>query len=127
MRHTIGLLQDGIALDGGVLTKDPNADSIGWYCQNSSSITHPVGKKAANAWGLYDMAGNVSECCHDGYQTYLGSSAVVDPIIAGGARVMRGGSWSSYARRLRAARRDTYPLTARIKDAGFRCVRTIIP
>ena len=87
---------------------DANLDKIGWYDQNSGSKTHPVGKKTANAWGLYDMAGNVWEWCHDWYTTYP-STSVTNPVgTAGSPRVYRGGSWSYFALYARAAYRIYY-------------------
>ena len=104
--------------------KDPNADSIGWYCYNSSSTTHPAGKKTANNWGLYDMAGNVWEWCHDGYQSDLGSVALTDPVFSGSYRVLRGGSWLVNPRYMRAADRYYGTPAYRNFGIGFRCSRT---
>ena len=91
-------------------TKGPyaeNLDDMAWYWMNSGKITHPVGQKQPNAWGLYDMHGNVCEWCRDYYGDYP-AGAVTDPTgpDTGSNRVYRGGSWSSDAGYCRSASRD---------------------
>ena len=108
---------------------DSNADKIGWYNMNASVKTHPVGKKTPNANGLYDMAGNIYEWCHDWYQYDLGSATKKDPVgpASGTTRVIRGGGLGSYARSLRAAYRWDHAPASRFPNIGFRCVRSKAP
>ena len=70
-----------------------NLDEMGWHKDNSNDQTHPVAQKKPNAWGLYDMQGNVHQWCSDGYGPYGGDA--VDPKGANDARtrVVRGGAW----------------------------------
>lgn len=106
----------------------PNVDAIGWYCANSAQKTHPVAEKRPNAWGLFDMAGNVWEWCHDGYRNELGTSPVTDPVIgpAGATyQLARGGSWINTANALYAAQRYSLEAGYRNNGVGFRCVRTL--
>ena len=82
-----------------------------WYSNNSDRKTHPVGQKLPNAWGLYDMLGNVWEWCADGYaEKYYASSPPADPPGAPRAspRVFRGGSWYAAPGRCRPAIRDRH-------------------
>jgi hypothetical protein len=101
----------------------PEMDEVGWYWCNSGDKTHSVGQKQPNAWGLYDMHGNVWEWCLDWYGEYPASS-VTDPTGAstGSNRVIRGGSWYSYAYGCRSARRDNYNPVYFSNYGGFRVV-----
>jgi formylglycine-generating enzyme required for sulfatase activity len=94
-----------------------------WYNTNAVWGTKPVGGKRPNAWGLYDMHGNVWQWCADWYnQDYYAASPADDPQgpEAGSARVNRGGSWINYARGCRAARRERYEPGDRGSNLGFR-------
>ena len=98
-------------------------DAIAWYEDNSGDRTHPVGQKAPNAWGLYDMLGNVWEWVEDRFGDYRGGS-VKDPRgpKKGTTRVVRGGSWFLSARYYRASMRtNRFPGSADF--LGFRLLR----
>jgi formylglycine-generating enzyme required for sulfatase activity len=101
-----------------------------WYSENSDAKTHPVGKKKPNAWGLYDMYGNVWEWVEDDWHgSYDGAPVdgrawVYNP--RGSGRVVRGGSWSYEARYCRSATRNYYwPGYRPVLDVGFRLSRSV--
>jgi len=106
-----------------------DAASLGeyaWFDGNSGNKTHAVGQKRPNAFGLYDMHGNVYEWCGDGYDAkYYAESPVEDPRGPAGAsdRVFRGGGWSGSPLHARSANRSRSPPVYRLHDLGFRLAR----
>ena len=92
-----------------------------WYDSNSGGREHPVGQKNANAWGLFDMHGNVWEWCRDGYGLY-DSDAATDPVGSPDSpdRVFRGGSWGNSAQHCRSAFRNGSPAWMGGFNLGFR-------
>ena len=94
----------------------------GLFDKNSGSETHPVGQKKANAWGLFDMHGNVWEWCSDWKEEGYGSKAVSDPQgpSGGSRRVFRGGSWYYTAWNCRSAFRFGVDPSCRYDSLGFR-------
>jgi formylglycine-generating enzyme required for sulfatase activity len=127
-------------------------DEVAWYADNSGDETHPVGTKKPNAWGLYDMLGNVREWVEDVFtrNSYGGSAPGAAPVAQQPARggrggfkgggpkggpggrggqmrqlpIMRGGAWDNPANFVTfSTRYHYYGPTLRVSDIGFRVVR----
>jgi len=98
-----------------------NVGSVAWYTDNSGNKTHPVGTKAPNELGIYDMSGNVWEWCSDWYDSYS-TNAQTNPQGAsiGSYRVNRGGSWYGNAWLSRISLRNFYTTDFRDNSRGFR-------
>ncbi|MEO0639734.1 MAG: SUMF1/EgtB/PvdO family nonheme iron enzyme, partial [Bacteroidota bacterium] len=101
-------------------------DEVGWYKDNSNRTTHPVGQKASNELGLYDMSGNVWEWCQDWYGIYpSGTHTNPQGHESGERRVVRGGGWVNSPQYCRVALRSPYIPSHRGDSIGFRLSRHI--
>jgi formylglycine-generating enzyme required for sulfatase activity len=106
---------------------ESNLDEYAWYKENSGGETHPVGQKKPNAWGLYDMHGNIWECVQDRWHdNYKGAPSDGSAWEDGGdstRRAMRGGSWHSDASSCRSTNRHGFEENSSKKRLGFRLVK----
>lgn len=104
---------------------DAAMDAIGWSQKNAPSSPMPVKQKQPNAFGLFDMSGNVYEWCQDIYNLYP-ADAVSDPLQMQGQpgekvrNVLRGGSWMRFPKRCRSAARYRATPGTRNAENGFR-------
>ncbi len=106
---------------------DSNLDQIAVYCANDPNGTAPVGTKEANAWGLYDMSGNVYDWVWDWYQDSYENDVATDPTgptTPGSGRVLRGGVWGGDARYCRSAGRGNRAPGVRNDRLGARLSRS---
>lgn len=105
---------------------DPNLVQMGWYCGTAGGWTHPAAQKLPNAWGLYDMHGNLCEWVNDYGGAYSGSTT--DPVgpTSGSGRVRRGGYWSHYSQYCRSADRGYNSPNDSDSAFGFRIVRSAL-
>jgi formylglycine-generating enzyme required for sulfatase activity len=124
--------------DGGEPVCEQSDDNAGillheaaWYSYNSEDRPHPVGLKAANPFGLYDVHGNVSEWVYDwfdlGYYQTCAYEGCVDPLgpDEGPARVIRGGAWDNDAWHVQAASRGVVDPGHHDVGVGFRLARSV--
>lgn len=111
--------------DGTSYKNSSNAglDIVGWYWRETLENTHEVGKKTANALGIYDMSGNLSEWCWDWHYRITASTSALGPL-SGDRRAVRGGDWSHRANECTVCRR-AYGLPDGYSGVlGFRVVRS---
>jgi formylglycine-generating enzyme required for sulfatase activity len=111
--------------EGHVYAGSGSPGAVAWYSQNSGDKTNRVAGKQANAWGLYDMSGNVMEWVWDRYEPYYGGSTT-DPSGSDSEvyRVNRGGPWAGPAHHVRLACRNTGEPSDHYEVLGLRLVRT---
>ena len=102
---------------------ESDLDAVAWYDANSKNTTHSVGTKKPNAFGVYDLHGNVWEWCSDAYTEATNALSAVDPFNEQGAgRVLRGGCWLINPGFCRASRRFYLSPDYRRSHLGFRVV-----
>jgi formylglycine-generating enzyme required for sulfatase activity len=113
------------ACRAGSQTRSADLEVVAWYAENSEDRAHAVATRAPNAWGLFDMLGNVSEWTADVYSPYARVDEQPDPTgpETGGTRVVRGGSFRSFPPALRCAARTGTPPSYQLPHVGFRVIR----
>ena len=97
---------------------------VGWFEGNSGGETHPVGGLKANAWGIYDMSGNVWDWCWNSYEDRYKSPIKYTLSAEDTNRVFRGGSYHSSLHNARVAFRSKRPPLGRYADFSFRLARS---
>jgi len=104
--------------------KNSDINEYAWYNKNSNGKTHPIGQKKPNAFGLYDMHGNVWEWVQDTWHSNYNDASVDgsawETTNESSDRVLRGGSWFLTEKDLRSANRNNFPSNERKNSYGFR-------
>jgi formylglycine-generating enzyme required for sulfatase activity len=123
-------INGGVETNKYVYSGGNNLDEVAWYRDNSGFMSQPVGQKAPNELGIYDMTGNVEEWCFDWFANYIYSGSVMNPIgpqSGSDGRVTRGGMfywWPDDSKLcFRSFMSDP---SIRFYGTGFRIVRTVI-
>jgi formylglycine-generating enzyme required for sulfatase activity len=114
------------ARGGSVVARYGNPDDVAWYKNGSGKQAHEVGEKRANAFGLFDVLGNVWEWMSDWFdENYYANSSRNDPSgpASGQTRVVRGGSWAESSRLVRVSSRAGGKPDGTFDNIGFRCAR----
>lgn len=127
---TVAAYHDGLVSDGANLNCETpfHLTAYEWTCANSGGASHTVETRSPNPWGLYDMAGNLSEWVGDGGQAYEPGTLLeplVNPEGVGADKVYRGGAWDGGFALARSAKRFVAAPDALAVSRGFRLVRTI--
>jgi formylglycine-generating enzyme required for sulfatase activity len=120
----------GTETEYGSGDEDADLARVGWYDANSGFETHPVAQKPANAFGLFDIHGNVREWCEDRWHDeYEGAPDDGSAWVEGGSpdRVFRGGCWFYPAERCRSAHRRGWHPSISFFDLGFRPAISVLP
>ncbi|MGM0556044.1 MAG: SUMF1/EgtB/PvdO family nonheme iron enzyme [Myxococcota bacterium] len=106
-------------------------DAVAWYSANSEGLPHPVGQKQPNAWGVYDMHGNLPEMTNDGESAKWGGGPATDPAYTGEGQPVytrgKGCGYRSSGRGCRATSRYSVHQYKHMEGMGFRAARSLGP